>query len=83
VNRTAVGPAWEEVAEDVTLLSIVQVLGPAEWVELWAAADEPLAGQPGVVLVPGDTMLKSQLEEVFPSGKLFGRAAEQAVVSCM
>lgn len=83
MNRTALGRKYGEVAADVAALSIIQVLGEAEWVELWASADEPLAGQPGVVLVPGDTMLGDQITDIFPAGKLYGRSSEPAIVSCM
>jgi hypothetical protein len=84
MNRTAAGREWEEVAADVAALSIVQILGKEGWVELWAAVAEPLAGQPGVVAVPGDTILKDQLDVIFPDGgKLFARSAEPAIVSCI
>ena len=84
MNKTKAGKEWTEAADDVSVLKAVQALGRKDAeVEIWASADEPLAGQAGLVLVAGDTVLGDQLVEMFPSGKLYARSAESVVVSCL
>jgi len=81
-TKTAITPAWTQVAADISALSIIQAVAPAyAKVELAAGASAPAASAVGIRILAGDTVPDSSIDAIGTSGKLYARALSGSNVS--